>query len=79
MTIDEYKQAVIALFQSREATEEQWNQMASAVLSASNGENPEDVKAIDDIVAGKEVECLTCGSLYHPNFGCWGCSEDDWG
>jgi hypothetical protein len=35
MNIDEYKQKVIDLFKSRIATEEQWQEMASVVLAAS--------------------------------------------
>jgi hypothetical protein len=38
MSIDEYKRRVIALFASRKATPKQWDEMADAVLRASEDE-----------------------------------------
>jgi hypothetical protein len=35
MNVQQYKERVIALFKSGSATDEQWNEMASAVLHAS--------------------------------------------
>lgn len=37
MTINEYKEAVKKLFRSGTATHSQWEEMATAVLSASEG------------------------------------------
>lgn len=48
MNIDEYKAAVIALFKSGNATDEQWEEMASCILCASEGSDGTD--AIDDVI-----------------------------
>ena len=55
MTITEYKKAVIALFQSGEATIEQWEEMASAVLYISE---QGDCPAIDAVCG---PECPEAG------------------
>ena len=48
MTTEEYKTKVIALFKSGEATDEQYKEMAEAVLELSE-EDMYKTKAIDDI------------------------------
>ncbi len=48
MSVDEYKTRVIRLFKSGEATQEQWDEMAAAVLDAS--EMHGSMVAIDEAV-----------------------------
>lgn len=45
MSVDEYKRQVIELLQSGNATPEQWDEAASAILGAS--ETTQEVPAID--------------------------------
>lgn len=46
MNIDKYKSKVIELFKSGNATEEQWDEMAAAILNSSESV-PEYVEKID--------------------------------
>ena len=50
MNVVEYKQAVIGLFQCGNATPEQWEEMATAVLQASESGDYECVAAIDETI-----------------------------
>lgn len=55
MDINEYKQRVIALFKSGNAADEQWNEMADAVLRCV--ENGDGCEVIDtEIVLAFEAE-----------------------
>ncbi len=53
MDIGEYKDGVIALFRSGNASAEQWDEMAHAVLSCS--ENDDSVPLIDTVVTPREA------------------------
>jgi len=55
MDIETYQQKVAQLFQSGAATEEQWKEMANAVLQASEN-NSDNTIAIDRIVDPESVE-----------------------
>lgn len=55
MSISEYREAVIVLFKSGNATDDQWRQMAQAVLLLSEGECQETC-AIDSVV----LDCSDC-------------------
>jgi len=51
MDIEEYKAAVIALFKSGNATDEQWDEMATTVLYRSENEYRSDgVPSIDSVI-----------------------------
>ena len=56
MTITEYMDAVIALFKSGKATENQWREMANAVLRMSESEHGEEVGCIDDVIVREEAK-----------------------
>ena len=53
MNIGDYENAVIELFKSGKATEEQWKAMAGAVLNASESEG---VDSIDASIPGSQDE-----------------------
>jgi hypothetical protein len=55
MTIQEYKRAVLDLFRSGRATDEQWQEMAECVLWTSE-HGLEFVTAIDAVCCPEEVE-----------------------
>ncbi|MFA5262229.1 MAG: hypothetical protein WC378_00280 [Opitutaceae bacterium] len=52
MTCDEYKAAAIRLFRDGNPTDEQWDEMAEAVLAAS--ENHDATPAIDRVIMPEE-------------------------
>lgn len=54
MNVDEYKRKVILLFASGQATKEQWDEMANAVLHIS--ESSDEVPNIDMAVYSTEPE-----------------------
>ena len=56
MTIVEYKDAVITLFQSGRATDEQWREMANAVLWISESECGDETNAIDAAIEGAKED-----------------------
>ena len=64
-TIVEYRQAVIALFQSGKATPKQWGEMSQAVLTASEGETNDRVPEIDTQILGSPQLCTLCGEMHH--------------
>ena len=74
MTISEYKAKVIELFRSGQATDKQYEEMASAILTGSENDY-ESVDAIDTTVLGPLQECEDCGALVRPGENeCLGCS-----
>lgn len=78
MTIDEYKNAVIELFKSGNATPEQWGEMANAVLNASEGDE-KTMFMTDKYILDQECpECLEfVGQQELDTFGgvCENCNE----
>jgi len=56
MTVDEYKARVIAHFKSGDATDEQWEELAQAVLVVSESGESYLVEAIDDAIGRPEYE-----------------------
>lgn len=60
MDIREYKDAVIELFRSGTASDEQWERMANAVLYAS--ERCEGVECIDRTILAGEIADATFGA-----------------
>lgn len=75
MTVHQYKQLVIELFKG-DATEEQWNDLAEAILRVSE-DYPDIVESIDEAVLGPVTMCLRCNSFYRLRGTCWGCCGDD--
>lgn len=61
MDINEYKDAVIRIFKSGEATESQWQQLAEIVLYASENDFLS-CEAIDRFVFG---DCKSCGKILY--------------
>lgn len=77
MTAKEYKDAVIALFKGGKATKQHWDEMADAVSVMGTNRSADDegptVREIDFTVAGPEVECTLCGSIFLEKMGCQEC------
>ena len=69
MNIDEYMSAVIDLFKSGRATEQQWKSLGECVLAQSESEGGKS-DAIDDEVLGPQSECSGCGTMFRANEGC---------
>lgn len=61
MDIGEYKQAVIELFKSGKATDEQWTELANICLCASE-DDCFNLPAIDKAIYGS---CKTCGECLY--------------
>ncbi len=71
MKINEYKQKVIALFRSGNATEEQWEEMTTAVSIVSERGLDKNVSAIDNLILGPFVECQCgCGTDRREHLDC---------
>ena len=66
MDIKEYKQRVINLFQGGGATPEQWAEMATVVLFASE-DDAEKTEKIDDTLLGPLVQCPWCEEWRRPD------------
>lgn len=72
MDSGEYKTRVLTLFRSGEATPGQWDELATLVLYASEGDNAE-TELIDTSILGPSVLCSHCESVFYPSEGACPC------
>lgn len=73
MTVTEYKQKVIELFESGRADLVQWDEMAEAVLKVSKS-HYYIVDSIDTTIFGPLEKCRVCEKENRPLDGkCWNC------
>ena len=64
MNIDEYKNKVIELFKSGKATDEQWAEMADAVLTVFESNGYKKVHMIDIEICPEDEELLYANDVY---------------
>lgn len=72
MDIDQYKNKVIDMFRDGTPTVEEWEELATLVLYASESVN-EQTELIDARILGPLVTCEACGGQFYPTDGACPC------
>ena len=78
MNINDYKNKVVELFKSGKATDEQWAEMATAVLESSESQNKTTFminKQIEECECPECMECVDMDTLEMFGGVCESCNE----